>query len=52
MQKERCLKGCLKENKKVVNKKRRHPELDSGSHLVSDFQSGEIPYQVRNDNIA
>ncbi len=49
MQKERCLLGSLKGNKKVVNKKRRHPELDSGSHLVSVLESGEIPYQVRND---
>ena len=49
MQKERCLLGCLKENKKVVNKKRRHPELDSGAHLISVLESGEIPYQVPND---
>ena len=50
MQKERCLLGCLKENKKVVNKNKCHPELDSGSHLVAVLKSGEIPYQVRNDN--
>ncbi len=42
-------KSCVKENKKVVNKKRRHPELDSGSHLMVVLESGEIPYQVRND---
>ncbi len=42
-------KSCVKENKKVVNKKRRHPELDSGSHLVSVLESGEIPNQVWND---
>ncbi|WP_428050054.1 type IV pilin protein [Candidatus Avelusimicrobium caledoniensis] len=39
-------KRCLKENKKG-----RHAELDSASHLVSVLESGEIPYQVRNDNI-
>ena len=50
MQKARCLLGCLKENKKVVNKNKCHPELDSGSHLVAVLKSGEIPYQVRNDN--
>ena len=49
MQKESRLLGCLKENKKVVNKNKCHPELDSGSHLVVVLESGEIPYQVRND---
>ena len=44
MEKERCLKGSLRENKN-----KRHPELDSGSHLVAVLESGEIPYQVRND---
>ncbi len=44
MQKERYLKGSLRENKN-----KRHPELDSGSHLVAVLESGEIPYQVRND---
>ena len=42
-------KSCVKENKKVVNKKRRHPELDSGSHLIAVSKSGEIPNQVWND---
>ena len=46
MQKERCLKGSLRENKN-----KRHPELDSGSYLVSVLESGEIPNQVWNDNI-
>ena len=45
MEKKRCLKGCLKENKI-----RRHAELDSASHLISVLESGEIPYQVRNDD--
>ncbi len=30
-------------------KQRRHAELDSASHLISDLKSGEIPYQVRDD---
>ncbi len=38
MEKERCLKNCLKENKNKC-----HPELDSGSHLVSVLEKGEIP---------
>ncbi len=51
MEKERCLLGCLKENKRAVNKIKCHPELDSGSHLVSVLESGEIPNQVWNDSI-
>jgi len=27
----------------------RHPELDSGSHLIVVLESGEIPNQVWND---
>ena len=30
-------------------KQRRHAELDSASHLISVLESGEIPYQVRDD---
>ena len=43
MQKEKCLLG-LEENEKG-----RHAELDSASHLVAVLESGEIPYQVRDD---
>ena len=51
MEKESCLTGCLEENKKAVNENRCHPELDSGSHIISDSKSGEIPNQVWNDSI-
>ncbi len=42
MKRKSSLFGCL-------NKKGRHAELDSASHLISVLESGEIPYQVRND---
>ncbi len=44
MEKESCFTGCLRENKKG-----RHAELDSASHLISVLKSGEIPNQVWND---
>ena len=44
MQKKSWFKGVLNENKMGC-----HAEFISASHLVSNSQSGEIPYQVRND---
>ncbi len=53
MQNKSGCKSSLNENKKVVNKIRRHPELDSGSstHAVSQGQqpAWKIPNQVWND---
>ncbi len=42
MQKERCLLGCLKENKRAVNKIGCHSKLDLESHLISNSKSGGI----------
>ncbi|WP_428050311.1 type IV pilin protein [Candidatus Avelusimicrobium caledoniensis] len=36
---------------KNINKNKCHPELDSGSLLISNFKRGEIPNQVWNDSI-
>ncbi len=46
MKKERCLLGCLKENKT-----RRHAEFISASHLVSNLKSGETLNQVQGDGL-
>ncbi len=43
-------KRCLKENKKGRHAERAARRV-SASHLVSVLESGEIPYQVPNDNI-
>ena len=49
MQKERCLSGCLEENKRAVNKIKCHSKLDLESHLISNSKSGEILNQVQDD---
>ncbi len=51
MKNKRCFTGRLEENKRAVNKIKCLPELDSGSHLASVLESGEIPNQVWNDSI-
>ncbi len=53
MQKKSGFKGSLNENKRAVNKKCRHPELDSGSSTLAVSQGQQptwkIPNQVWND---
>ena len=49
MQKERCLLGYLKENKRVVIKNKCHSKLDLESHRFLKRQQGEILNQVQDD---